>query len=385
MFSSAWFAHGAQKRTIFFDRWEKKLDVMDRPEVTLVSATDHEMVCQIKDIHSELEAIVAIHSTALGPAAGGCRLWAYKNRESAMTDALRLSQGMSYKNALADIPFGGGKAVILGPIDQKNRSQIMRAFGRSIERLGGLYVTAEDVGVTVQDMDQIALETKYVSGRSADKSGVGGDPSPYTAQGVRIGIEAVARTILERANLDGVRVAVQGLGGVGSNLCRELAHRGAHLWVNDIDREKVDQMCDLYNAHYLAADEILFANVDILAPCALGGIITKDVAKKVRAKAVAGGANNQLSDPSAGVTLHNRGVKFAPDYVINAGGIIAVAAEYDGAMSARVVQDKIAGIFERTTRFLSKSIELNSPPEHLADMEAAIKINKASRKKAHGQ
>lgn len=359
--------------------------IQDAVNTEIQIPTDHEMVCKIKDAPSGLEAIIAVHSTALGPAAGGCRIWGYKSSEDAMNDALRLSRGMSYKNALADIPFGGGKAVIRGPIPKTDREDTMRVFGRAVERLSGTYITAEDVGVSVKDMEYIALETSYVSGLASGANGVGGDPSPYTAQGVRYGIEAVARNVFNRNDVEGLRIAVQGLGGVGSNLCRELAHRGAHLYVSDISAEKIEKVCDLYDAQNIAAYEILFADVDILAPCALGGIITRDIAKKVRARAVAGGANNQLSVPEAGRILHMRGIKFAPDYVINAGGIIAVAAEYDETTTSQVVQEKISGIFERTSRFLSKSIELNSPPEQLADLEADLKIQKTVRKNANGQ
>jgi leucine dehydrogenase len=207
----------------------------------------HERVLQVYDEVSGLRAIIAIHSTALGVAAGGCRLWPYESSEAALSDALRLSRGMSYKNAVAGLPMGGGKAVILGPVNPQEREAVFRAFGRAVNSLNGDYVTAEDVGVSVSDMNFVASETDFVSGLSAS-DGAGGDPSPYTARGVRLGIEAAVSRILGRKSLDGLSVAIQGLGGVGGNLARELHERGARLIVADIDQQKVESACDRFCA-----------------------------------------------------------------------------------------------------------------------------------------
>jgi len=289
----------------------------------------HEKVVDVHDAETGLRAIIAVHSTARGPAAGGCRLWTYDTPEAARTDALRLSRGMSYKNAMADLPFGGGKAVIMGPVATEQREALFAAFGRAVEALGGAYITAEDVGVGVSDMMVVAKETRYVSGL-ATEGAVGGDPSPFTARGVAIGIEAAVKARLGRDSLEGVRVAVQGLGHVGGYLCAELHARGAKLIVADLNPARVVDMVERFGAEVAGVSDILFADADVVAPCALGAIITPEAAGRLTAAVVAGAANNQLSVPEVGAVLARRGILYAPDYVINAGGIIAVSAEYNG-------------------------------------------------------
>lgn len=339
---------------------------------------DHEKVVHINDRESGLRAIIAIHSTALGPAAGGCRLWSYPSADAALDDALRLSRGMSYKNAVAGVPLGGGKGVILGPVAAEKRSAAFRAFGDAVNALGGAYITAEDVGVSVEDMRAVASRTRFVSGLSAASGRAGGDPSPYTARGVRRGIEAVARHALGRSDLEGLRVAVQGLGNVGGNLCRELAARGARLWVADIDPARVARICDLYGATPAGVDEILYADVDLVAPCALGGAITEEVARALRARAVAGAANNQLATPLAGDALFARGIAYAPDYVINAGGIIVAAAEYFGDNSVPQVEAAVDRIYDRVLDILKTSAAFERPCHVIADQMAQDIISRAS-------
>ena len=347
---------------------EKDLTVFDQ---TAFDA--HERALFVHDAETGLRAIIAIHSTALGPAGGGCRLWTYASADAALTDALLLSRGMSYKNALAGLPMGGGKAVILGPLESANRRRAFEAFGRAVDSLGGNYVTAEDVGVSVSDMDAIAVATKFVSGRRA-ANGVGGDPSPHTARGVRIGLEAAVAHALSRTSLDGVRVALQGLGHVGAHLCRELAERGARLVVADIDTRRVEETCDLYGAQPCAPEDILFADVDVVAPCALGAILHEGVLDRLRASVIAGAANNQLATSAVGEALHQRGVTYAPDYLINAGGIIAVAAEYFGVTDVVRVDFAIERIGERTREVLERSAREDLPSAAIADSMARATI-----------
>jgi len=342
---------------------------------------NHERVIQVSDDASGLKAIIAIHSTARGPAMGGCRLWSYDSPAAAFDDALRLSQGMSFKNALADLPAGGGKAVILGPLPKDRRTSFFETFGKIIESLNGEYITAEDVGVTEADMVTVSRSTKYVSGIAA-QGGVGGNPSPFTARGVRIGLEAAVLSALKRRDLEGLRVAVQGLGGVGSNLCRELSERGAKLIVADLNEKRVEEACDTYSAERASIDDILLADVDILAPCALGGIITNEVAAKMRARIVAGGANNQLSGLDAGLALFQRGITYAPDYVINAGGIIVVTAEYLNQFDVTEVERAISRISERTSQVLKRSALQGQPANVVADQMAKEVISKAARERS---
>lgn len=331
-----------------------------------ISFDGHEQVVFTHDAETGLRAIIAVHSTALGPAGGGCRLWRYESSDAALSDALRLSRGMSYKNALAGVPMGGGKAVVLGPLAADKRAAAFEAFGRAVEQLGGRYVTAEDVGVTVADMDAIANSTAYVSGRRKT-NGIGGDPSPYTARGVRIGIEAAVAHAFNRSSLAGVRVAVQGLGNVGRNLCRELAERGAELFVSDIDAGRVEEVAALYGAHRVAPEDILLTEADVLAPCALGGVIDAPLVERLQAPIIAGGANNQLAVAAVGEALHRKGVIYVPDYLLNAGGIIAVAGEYFGVEDPGSVDAAIERIGERAREVLERSRREDRPSAVIAD------------------
>jgi leucine dehydrogenase len=309
--------------------------------------TEHEQVLFRQDRESGLRAIIAIHDTRLGPAAGGCRLWPYASEVEALHDALRLSRGMTYKNALADIPFGGGKSVILGEAARRPGEVALERFGGWIEELGGRYVTAEDVGMRVADMRVIARRTRYVSGLG--RNGIGGDPSPATAEGVLRGIETAVRIRLGRDSLAGTRVAVQGLGSVGFDLCRRLDQAGATLVVTDIATEVVDRAVTAFGAKPVAVTDILEQDVDVFAPCALGGVLTTESVRRLRARVVAGSANNQLAEAPVAALLRDRGVLYAPDYVINAGGVISVAGEYLGAGEdwVRSRMDAIPGRLQR--------------------------------------
>lgn len=338
------------------------MGVFDHPEFD-----QHESLLYVQDPDSGLKAIVAIHSTALGPAAGGCRRWQYANDDNALTDALRLSHGMTYKNAIAGLKFGGGKAVILADEAAPKSAELFRAFGRAVEGLGGRYVTAEDVGCSVDDMRYVKEETSYVSGLPKSGDSAGGDPSPLTALGVFLGLQSAVRSKLGIDSLDGIRVAVQGVGHVGLNLCHLLHEAGAKLIVADVNREHLQQARDELPVTEVSPSELLYSDVDILAPCALGNILTSVTIPKLRAKIIAGAANNQLATEADGARLSDRDILYAPDYVINAGGIVNVAHEYYGESSEERVRAEIARIPERLDAIFAKAETTGQPTNIIAD------------------
>ncbi len=315
----------------------------------------HEAVHFVCDPATGLRAIIAMHSTHLGPAAGGCRWWRYADDTAALTDALRLSRGMSYKNAMAGLPLGGGKAVLLR---QGTRSDAMlEAFGTAIDRLGGRYVTAEDVGMTDRDMTVIARTTAHVSGLPAEGDAAGGNPGPWTAHGVFLGIRAAVAHRLGRRDLAGIHVAIQGLGSVGGALAEELAAAGAQLTLADIDADRARALAARLGATAVAGDAIMSTPADVFSPNAMGAVLTADSIAALDVAIVAGAANNQLATPGDGARLAARGILYAPDYVINAGGIINVAAEYLGqgdaasvAASIDRIEGRLADIFAEAER-----------------------------------
>jgi leucine dehydrogenase len=282
---------------------------------------NHEQVTFFCDEASGLRAINAIHSTsAFGMSGGGCRIWPYASDDEALRDVLRLSKAMSYKLALAGMPAGGAKTVVIADPSKDKTEALLRALGRSVERLGGRYVIAEDVGSTPEDMEIIAKETKFVVGRQSDTS-------PATAYGVFVGLRSAVKRRLGRDDLEGLRVAVQGLGGVGGGLCRHLAKAGAKLWVTDIRPAAVDSIVDAHGATAVSGDEIYGLDVDVFAPCALGGILDDTTIGRLRCTVVAGGANNQLAEERHGEMLRERNILYAPDFVLNLGGVIGASQE----------------------------------------------------------
>lgn len=333
----------------------------------------HERITLATDPESGLQAIIAIYNTSLGPAFGGCRYWTYPTEHDALTDALRLSQGMAYKNALADLPFGGGKAVILRTPAQTDRTRLFRAFGRLVESLDGRYITAEDVGTTVEDMHAAQIETRYISGMPR-ADGFGGNPSPRTAYGVFVGIEAAVRYALDRNSLDGVSVAVQGLGSVGWDLCRLLHEAGAKLIVADINGARAEQARKQFGAQAVPSGDITSVAADVFAPCALGAVITPAVAQQCRFRIVAGGANNQLASLGEGDTLQARGIFYAPDFLINAGGIISCAREYLGGADEAAVLAEVARIRERVFELAQRVEKSGEAPARAAVSWAQEKI-----------
>ena len=313
----------------------------------------HERVLIAADAASGLRTLIAVHSTVRGPAFGGCRLWAYENDLAAHHDALRLSQGMSFKNALADLPFGGGKAVIVKPKGEFNREQLFAAFARAVDSLQGAYITAEDVGTTTADMRVVQRHTAYVSGIPREGA-FGGDPSPKTAWGVFVSVQAGAKAVLGRSDLQGLTVAIQGLGAVGWHLAEYLHQAGARLTVADIDPAKTAKAQAQFGATVVGVDQILAAPVDVLAPCALGASLNAATIPTLQAKLVCGAANNQLALPSDGNLLADRRIAYLPYYLVNAGGIISVAREYRGEGEEQAVMAEVSRIAERVTELLAR-------------------------------
>jgi leucine dehydrogenase len=332
-----------------------------------VEFDNHESVHYFRDDQTGLKAIVAVHSTALGPGAGGTRRWIYRSDAEALTDVLRLSRGMTYKNAVAGLKFGGGKAVILESEDAPKSPELFRAFGRCVDSLSGRYVTAEDVGCSVDDMRYVGEETRFVSGLPQSGKDAGGDPSPWTALGCIQGIEAAIEARLGTSSLDGIRVAVQGVGHVGFHLCKMLHEAGAELFIADVNGDHLKMTLDAVPATVVSPSQIIFADVDVLAPCALGNILTSSTIPNIKAKVIAGAANNQLSTPADGLRLAQRDILYAPDYVINAGGIISVAHEYYGDASEDDVREDVGRIKERLANLFRQAAETGRPTNELAD------------------
>ncbi len=346
---------------------------------------DHERVVFCRDAASGLNAIIAIHSTALGPAAGGCRLWSYQSDDAALTDVLRLSQGMSFKNAMAGLKFGGGKAVIIKTPDFDASDALYEKFGEFVDKLGGDYVTAEDVGMTMDIMRLIARRTRYVTGLPPKDGQAGGDPSPKTSWGIFKGIEAAARFKLGRDSVEGLKVAVQGAGHVGYYLCRYLHKAGARLVVADIDTTRATRVHDEFGATVVGIDEILFQNVDVIAPCALGAILNEESIPRIKAGIVAGGANNQLANAADGKRLSEAGILYAPDYVINGGGIINVAGEYYRDADDAEVMDRVAEIGPRLYGIFEEAAATGRPTNEVADARAAQIIAEAAARQRDSQ
>jgi leucine dehydrogenase len=325
-----------------------------------------------EDRSSGLRAIVAVHDTRLGPALGGCRFLPYETENAAIIDALRLARGMTYKAALAGLAHGGGKSVLLRPAHQFDRVALFRSFGRFIEDLRGHYITAEDSGTGLEDMEVIRTTTRYVTGVDVANGG-SGDPSPFTALGVRRGIEACVRFKLGKDTLSGVHVAVQGVGHVGYQLCRELFGQGARLSVADVDPLKTERANREFDAQVVPLDRIFDVDCDVVAPCALGSAMNEATIPRIRARIVAGAANNQLAEPRHGDDLHARGILYAPDYAINAGGLINVAQEVQG-YDADKARQKTMTLYDTIWDIAERSARLNAPTYRVADILVEEKL-----------
>jgi len=337
----------------------------------------HEQIHFVADDKCGLRAIIAIHSTHLGPAAGGARFWHYAEDDDALTDALRLSRGMSYKNAMAGLPLGGGKAVILADANRSKSPDLLHAFGKAVEGLGGRYVTAEDVGMNVADMVEISRSTNYVAGLPNSAGDVGGDPGPHTSLGVFLGIKAAVKRALGKDNLSGLHIAMQGAGSVATGVALHACAEGAKLSIADVDPAKAQKLADATGGNVVSANEILGLEADVVSPNALGAILTEQSIAALRTPIVAGGANNQLATPEEGRRLHARGILYAPDYVINAGGIINVCTEYLGDGDASLVRQRIEGIPVRLEQIWAESQASGRDPAAVADAMAQRLIGRA--------
>jgi leucine dehydrogenase len=324
----------------------------------------HEQVVMCSDPSVGYRGILAVHSTKLGPALGGTRFWQYASDEEAITDALRLSRGMTYKNAVAGLNLGGGKSIIIGDNKTRDREKIFRAHGRFVESLGGRYITAEDVGTSTRDMDYVHMETGHVAGLA----GKSGDPSPVTAHGVFRAVQASANRMWGSDSLEGKCVAIQGCGSVGTYLARELHEAGAKLIVSDIDAAKAGKVAKITGAQIVEGDAIFSADADIFSPCALGGIINDNTIPMLKAYIVAGGANNQLLEPRHGDELQRLGILYTPDYVANAGGVINVFGEVAGWNAQRAL-DKADDIYGTVL----KVFEI-ADADHISTYEAADRL-----------
>jgi len=358
----------------------------DVDETFLVDATsaarkspafdNHERVWRIQIPSSGLLAFIAIHDTTLGPALGGCRMWPYGSENEAMTDVLRLSTGMTFKAALAGLKLGGGKAVIVGDPNTDKTASMLREFATMVDRLGGAYITAEDVGISIGDVDIMAERTTHVVGTSRGR----GDPSPMTALGVCEGIKAAVKHRLGADSLRGLTIAVQGVGQVGFDLCRRLSAEGADLFISDIDTQSVSRAVEMFGASAVDPDRIHATAADVFSPNALGAVINDDTIADLRCAVVAGGANNQLAGQHHGASLHERGILYAPDYVINAGGLISVASEAAGSVvdDARV-SARVKQIGSTLSEIFSRSREESRAPELIAERLATDIVSRQRR------
>ncbi|MDP2305444.1 MAG: Glu/Leu/Phe/Val dehydrogenase dimerization domain-containing protein [Pseudomonadota bacterium] len=344
-----------------------------------LSSYDHEQILFCRNDDVGLRAIIAVHNTTLGPALGGCRLYDYATEADAVRDVLRLSRGMTYKAAVAGLDLGGGKSVIIGDPSMKSEA-MFRAFGRHVQSLSGRYITAEDMNTSVEDMDNIRRETKWVTGSAAAHGG-SGDPSPVTAWGCYHGIRACLEVIYGSPEVAGRTIAIQGVGNVGYYLAKYLHEGGASLLYADISQKRLARVVEEFGGTVLEGDEFYRANCDVLAPCAIGGIINTRTIPMIKAPIIAGGANNQLDDETRdGEALAERGITYAPDYVINAGGLINVCAELKNQSREKAMGDA-AAIFNTVKRIINKAKSEGTTTIRAANKVAEERIEAVGRLK----
>lgn len=347
------------------------MDVFSAPDFNA-----HEQVVFAYDAATGLKAMIAVHSTRLGPALGGCRMWNYASEAEALTDVLRLSRGMSYKSALADMPLGGGKSVILGDSRSQKTPALMQAMGQAVDRLGGRYIVAEDVGTSTADMTAIHSQTRYVVGLTPEMGG-SGDPSPATAWGCFLGLKQAVRHQLKTDDLKGLRVAVQGLGNVGFHLARLLHEAGAKLIVSDIRTDSVARAVEEFGAIVVPTEAIFGVEAEVFAPCALGAILNDTTIPQLKAKIIAGSANNQLAEARHGAVLFDKGILYCPDYAINAGGVINVGYEYisgNGGYDREKSYAHISRISQTMQMIFEMSAQQSIPTSVAADRLAEARL-----------
>ena len=365
------------------------IDIKDEPKVKEVSIFErisslgHEQLVFCHDEYTGLKAIIGIHNTVLGPALGGTRMWNYSSEDEAIKDALRLSRGMTFKAAISGLNLGGGKAVIIGDANTMKTEALLRRFGRFINSLNGKYVTAEDVNMTPEDMEYISMETKYVTGLS-ERLGGSGDPSPFTAYGVFMGMKACAKEAYGSDSLKGKTVAVQGTGHVGYYLVKHLAEEGAKIIVSDIDEGKIKNLSKEFKVEVVDEKSIYDVNCEIYAPCALGAVINDETLNKIKCDIIAGGANNQLEEEERhGKILMKKGILYAPDFLINSGGLINVGIDYLGNYSRERVYKKVERIYQTVLEIIKKTREEKIPAQEAAIKIALNRINDIGKVKAH--
>jgi len=338
-----------------------------------VALHDHEQIVMCQDNATGLKAIIAIHNTVLGPGLGGTRIWNYKNEADAINDVLRLSRGMTYKAAISGLNLGGAKAVIIGDASQIKSEALFRKFGRFVENLNGKYITAEDVNTTTKDMEYVAMETDHVVGLPESMGG-GGDPSPVTAYGTYMGMKASANMAWGSDSLAGKTVAVQGIGKVGFHLLEHLHNEGARLYVTDINENAIKAAADKFGAIAVGQDDIFDLDIDIFSPCALGACLNTDVINRLKCQVIAGAANNQLeSEQEHGPMLMDKGIFYAPDFLINAGGLINVYSEYQGYNRERALS-ATEKIYDTTIQIFKKAIAENIPTQQAATAMAEQRV-----------
>ncbi len=344
--------------------------VSSNPVIGQMQKYDHEQLLFCQDNATGLRAIIAVHDTTLGPALGGTRMWSYSNEMEALNDVLRLSRGMTYKNSISGLNLGGGKAVIIGNSRTDKSEALFRRFGRFVDSLGGKYITAEDVGINPKDMTWVNMETNHVVGLP----GKSGDPSPVTAYGVYVGMKASVKKMTGSDSLAGKKVAVQGVGHVGEYLVKHLKDEGAEIFVTDIHEETLKRVSSEYGAKVVGLDEIYDIDMDIYAPCALGATVNDDTLSRLKCSIIAGAANNQLGEETKhGAEVMSKGILYAPDFMINAGGVINCYSEVKG-LSSEWAMNKAEEIYNTTLEILNRSGEEGEPSYAIANKMAEERI-----------
>lgn len=347
-----------------------EINLNQNPVLAEMATMGHEQLLFCNDEETGLKAIIAIHSTVLGPSLGGTRMWKYANEMEALNDVLRLSRGMTYKNSISNLNLGGGKAVIIGDSHTMKSEAFFRRFGKFVESLSGKYITAEDVGISPEDMGWVSKETKHVVGLP----GKSGDPSPVTALGVYMGMKACAKIQFGSDSLSGKKIAVQGVGHVGEYLVKHLTNEGAEVFISDIYQQTLDRVSSAYNATVVAPQDIYDIDMDIYAPCALGATINDDTLAKLSCSIIAGAANNQLKNESIhGAAVMNKGIIYAPDYAINAGGVINCFSEVHG-LSSEWAHTKAEEIYQTIFNIISRSQKEKLPTYQIANAIAEERI-----------
>jgi leucine dehydrogenase len=348
----------------------KDTNLAENPVIVQMSKYNHEQLLFCNDNATGLKAIIAVHNTVLGPALGGTRMWAYNNELEALNDVLRLSRGMTYKNSLAGLNLGGGKAVIIGDSRTMKTEAFMRRFGKFVNSLGGKYITAEDVGIGTADMSWVNMETDHVVGLA----GKSGDPSPVTAHGVYVGMKACAKEQFGSDSLAGKKIAVQGVGHVGEYLVASLAREGAEVFITDIHQETLNRVSKTYGAKIVGLDEIYDIDMDIYAPCALGATINDETLSRLKCSIIAGAANNQLAIENIhGQAVMDKGIIYAPDYALNAGGVINCYSEVK-SLSSEWAMGKAEEIYTTIQNIVRRSKADNIPTYQIANKMAEERI-----------